>query len=92
MFFLDQIVVEEINPTLNKLMAERTMYLEYQKVQRELEHLSKLYIAYKFVTAQVSVEPGVCVCVEGDGIKYAHVLYIFSYKYQYYLLFPHILT
>lgn len=29
------------------------MYLEFQKVQREIEHLSKLYIAYKFVTAQV---------------------------------------
>lgn len=30
------------------------MYLEFQKVQRELEHLTKLYVAYKFVSAQVS--------------------------------------
>lgn len=58
MFSLQQILAEEINPTLSKLKEERSMYLEYQKVQRELEHLSKLYIAYKFVTAQVRVRRG----------------------------------
>lgn len=45
---------EEITPTLSKLKEERTTYLEFQKVQRELEHLTKLYIAYKFVSAQVN--------------------------------------
>lgn len=58
LLFVQQILAEEINPTLSKLKEERSMYLEYQKVQRELEHLSKLHIAYKFVTAQVR---GVCV-------------------------------
>ena len=43
---------EEITPTLTKLKEERSTYLEYQKIQRELEHLTKLYIAYKFVTAE----------------------------------------
>lgn len=43
---------EEITPTLTKLKEERSTYLEYQKIQRELEHLTKLYIAHKFVTAE----------------------------------------
>ena len=51
---INDILEEEITPKLTKLKEERTMYLEYQKVQRELEHFSKLYIAYKFVTALVS--------------------------------------
>ncbi|XP_050696445.1 structural maintenance of chromosomes protein 2-like [Eriocheir sinensis] len=53
---MSTILVEEITPTLTKLKEERSMYLEYQKVQRELEHLTKLYIAYKFVTAQETSE------------------------------------
>lgn len=49
---MSQILNEEITPTLTKLKEERSTYLEYQKIQRELEHLTKLYIAYKFVTAE----------------------------------------
>jgi len=49
-----QILKEEITPTLNKLKEERSSFLEYQKIVRELEHLNKLYIAYKFVCAEVS--------------------------------------
>ena len=52
-FFTTQILEEEINPTMNKLKEERSTYLEYQKVEREYEHLSKFCIAFKFVTAQV---------------------------------------
>ena len=32
---------------------ERASYLEYQKVMREVEHLSRLYIAHQFVMAEV---------------------------------------
>ncbi|XP_076058324.1 structural maintenance of chromosomes 2 [Oratosquilla oratoria] len=53
---INDILNEEITPTLSKLKEERTMYLEFQKVQRELEHLTKLYIAYRFVTAQETSE------------------------------------
>ncbi|XP_071521625.1 structural maintenance of chromosomes protein 2 [Panulirus ornatus] len=53
---INDILQEEITPTLSKLKEERTMYLEFQKVQRELEHLTKLYIAYKFVSAQETSE------------------------------------
>ena len=40
---------------MNKLKEERSTYLEYQKVEREYEHLSKFCIAFKFVSAQVGV-------------------------------------
>ena len=46
------ILNEEITPTLAKLKEERSTYLEYQKIQRELEHLTKLYIAWKFISAE----------------------------------------
>jgi len=50
---LFQMLKEEITPTLNRLKEERSSFLEYQKIIRELEHLNKLYIAYKFVCAEV---------------------------------------
>lgn len=49
---IDSILHEEITPTLVKLKEERTSYLEYQKVMRELEHLTKLHLAYQFVCAE----------------------------------------
>uniref|UniRef100_A0A7M4FCE5 Structural maintenance of chromosomes protein 2 n=1 Tax=Crocodylus porosus TaxID=8502 RepID=A0A7M4FCE5_CROPO len=49
---IQTILEEEITPTLQKLKEERSSYLEYQKVMREIEHLSRLYIAYQFVLAE----------------------------------------
>lgn len=49
---INDILNEEITPTLTKLKEERHTYLEFQKVQRELEHLTKLYTAWKFVEAE----------------------------------------
>uniref|UniRef100_A0A2K5RYB4 Structural maintenance of chromosomes protein 2 n=1 Tax=Cebus imitator TaxID=2715852 RepID=A0A2K5RYB4_CEBIM len=46
------ILEEEITPTIQKLKEERSSYLEYQKVMREIEHLSRLYIAYQFLLAE----------------------------------------
>merc|ERR1719150_2254310 len=53
---INDILNEEITPTLTKLKGERSTYLEYQKIQRELEHLTKLYIAWKFITAEETAE------------------------------------
>ena len=33
---------------MNKLREERTQYLQFQKTERELEHLNRQYVAYKF--------------------------------------------
>ncbi|XP_077867621.1 structural maintenance of chromosomes protein 2-like [Saccoglossus kowalevskii] len=49
---IDSILAEDITPTLKKLKSERSSYLEFQKVQRELDHLSKLYVAYQFISAE----------------------------------------
>ena len=49
---INSILEEEINPTLSKLKEERAAYFEFQKIQRELEHLTKVYVAYQFVCAE----------------------------------------
>ncbi len=38
---------------MSKLKEERSSYLEYQKVIRELEHLNKLYVAWQYICAEV---------------------------------------
>ncbi|KAF7255557.1 hypothetical protein EG68_07779 [Paragonimus skrjabini miyazakii] len=45
---IDRVLREDINPTITKLREERSSYLEYQKVVREITHLEKFIIAYDF--------------------------------------------
>ncbi|KAJ4435376.1 hypothetical protein ANN_17990 [Periplaneta americana] len=52
LFLLLKVINEEISPKLQKLQDERSQYLEYQKVQRELEHLNRLYVAWQYFSAQ----------------------------------------
>lgn len=40
---------EEIGPKLNKLKEERTRYVEFQGIERELEHSKRIYLAWKYV-------------------------------------------
>ncbi|XP_030644090.1 structural maintenance of chromosomes protein 2 [Chanos chanos] len=49
---IQTILEEEISPAMEKLKEERSSYLEYQKLMREIEHLSRLYVAYQFVCAE----------------------------------------
>ncbi|XP_063770742.1 structural maintenance of chromosomes protein 2 [Pseudophryne corroboree] len=49
---IQTVLEEEITPTIHKLKEERSSYLEYQKITREIEHLSRLYVAYQFVCAE----------------------------------------
>merc|ERR1711936_342027 len=53
---INDILNEEITPTLKKLKEERSTYLEFQKIQRELEHLTKLWLAFKYLSAEQSAE------------------------------------
>ncbi|KAM9251181.1 LOW QUALITY PROTEIN: structural maintenance of chromosomes protein 2 [Cariama cristata] len=48
---IQTVLNEEITPTFQKLKEERASYLEYQKVIRAIEHLSRR-IAYQFVLAE----------------------------------------
>ncbi|CAL8332676.1 unnamed protein product [Merluccius merluccius] len=49
---IQTILDEEITPTMEKLKEERSSYLEYQKLMREIQHLSRLYVAWLFVCAE----------------------------------------
>ncbi|XP_062984602.1 structural maintenance of chromosomes protein 2 [Elgaria multicarinata webbii] len=61
------ILEEEITPTLQKLKEERSSYLEYQKVMREIEHLSRLYVAYQFGLAEETKARSADVLKEMEG-------------------------
>ncbi|XP_062864731.1 structural maintenance of chromosomes protein 2 [Trichomycterus rosablanca] len=49
---IQTILDEEITPAMEKLKEERSSYLEYQKLMREMEHLGRLYVAWQFVCAE----------------------------------------
>ena len=53
---INDILNEEITPTLKKLKEERATYLEFQKIQRELDHLTKLWLAHQFLAAENAAE------------------------------------
>ncbi|EFN64694.1 Structural maintenance of chromosomes protein 2 [Camponotus floridanus] len=48
---INDILKEEIGPRLNKLKEERTQYVEFQRIERELEHCKRIYLAWKYVAA-----------------------------------------
>ncbi|KAG8303410.1 Structural maintenance of chromosomes protein 2 [Homalodisca vitripennis] len=50
---LNDLINEEIGPKLARLKEERSRYLELQKVQRELEHLTKISIAWTFMRLEL---------------------------------------
>ncbi|GLG93171.1 Structural maintenance of chromosomes protein [Gryllus bimaculatus] len=45
---LNEVINEEITPKIEKLKEEQKQYLEYQRVNRELEKLTKLYVSWKY--------------------------------------------
>uniref|UniRef100_A0A1B6DSC9 Structural maintenance of chromosomes protein n=1 Tax=Clastoptera arizonana TaxID=38151 RepID=A0A1B6DSC9_9HEMI len=53
---LNALLNEEIGPKLAKLKEEREQYLQLQKVHREQDHLSKIYIAWSYVQLEASTE------------------------------------
>ncbi|XP_019869858.1 structural maintenance of chromosomes protein 2 isoform X2 [Aethina tumida] len=49
---LDNILKEEVSPKLEKLREERSQYLEYKRVERELEHMLALFIIWKYFSTK----------------------------------------
>ncbi|XP_017778380.1 PREDICTED: structural maintenance of chromosomes protein 2 [Nicrophorus vespilloides] len=49
---LQGVISEELNPKLQKLRNERQAYLEYQRVARELEHMTNLYQSWLFFSSK----------------------------------------
>ncbi|XP_026666450.1 structural maintenance of chromosomes protein 2 isoform X2 [Ceratina calcarata] len=48
---INTILKEELGPKLAKLKEEKTQYVEFQRVERELEHCRRICLAWKYVTA-----------------------------------------
>ncbi|XP_047354482.1 structural maintenance of chromosomes protein 2 isoform X1 [Vespa velutina] len=48
---INDVLQEEIAPKLNKLKLERSQYMEFQRMQRELEHYKRINIAWKYTIA-----------------------------------------
>uniref|UniRef100_A0AAX7VHP5 Structural maintenance of chromosomes protein 2 n=1 Tax=Astatotilapia calliptera TaxID=8154 RepID=A0AAX7VHP5_ASTCA len=47
-----QKTIEKKEAKLKEIQTERSSYLEYQKLMREIQHLSRLYVAWLFVCAE----------------------------------------
>lgn len=51
-----QLLDEVIHPKLEKLRAEREQYLEFQKIVRQIEYLTRIHISHKYTQHKKSVE------------------------------------
>ncbi|XP_043480727.1 structural maintenance of chromosomes protein 2 [Leptopilina heterotoma] len=48
---IENILKEEIGPKLERLKQERMQFVEFQRVERELEHCRRIYIAWRYQKA-----------------------------------------
>ncbi|XP_076635841.1 structural maintenance of chromosomes 2 isoform X2 [Colletes latitarsis] len=48
---INNILKEEIGPRLAKLREEKIQYVEFQRIERELEHCKRICLAWKYVKA-----------------------------------------
>ncbi|KAJ1961421.1 Structural maintenance of chromosomes protein 2 [Dipsacomyces acuminosporus] len=55
---ITSILNEEITPKLDKLRHEKQAYLEYQKVEIELDRLRRLVVAYDYTKCEESIANG----------------------------------
>lgn len=53
---LNTLIQEEVQPKLDKLRREREQYVEYQKICRDVEYLTRLYISYQYLQLQDNVK------------------------------------
>lgn len=49
---IDRMLKDDIEPTMERLKGERAAYMEFQKVNRELEHLTKFVVAFQYVKTE----------------------------------------
>ncbi|XP_076647587.1 structural maintenance of chromosomes 2 [Halictus rubicundus] len=48
---INTILKEELGPKLEKLKEEKTQYVEFQRIERELENCKRICLAWKYVNA-----------------------------------------
>lgn len=51
---INELLEEEIEPKLEKLRAEKRLFLEFQQTQSDLERLTKVVVAHDYVKYNVS--------------------------------------
>ena len=68
-------------PLSEKLKAERASYLEYQKIQRQIETLTRLVVAYKFTRAEHVDQNAAGEVVSLQDREFYSRFYIFSVLY-----------
>lgn len=51
---IERVLREDITPMIEKLKQERSAYIEFQKIEREYNHLFKISVAYNYFVAEVS--------------------------------------
>ncbi|KAJ2783403.1 Structural maintenance of chromosomes protein 2 [Coemansia javaensis] len=62
---ISAILAEEITPKLDKLRHEKQAYLEYQKVEIELDRLRRLVVAYDYTTCEETLSNGAASLASG---------------------------
>ncbi|XP_014278362.1 structural maintenance of chromosomes protein 2 isoform X2 [Halyomorpha halys] len=53
---IDGMVTDQINPKLQRMKDERNQYVEYQRVLRELDQHTRLYVAWQFCQTEDEVK------------------------------------
>lgn len=49
-------MVEEINPRMEKLRDEQQQYIAYQKLKRDIDHLTHIHYSYKYLQMKKAME------------------------------------
>lgn len=51
-----QLLVEEIEPKLEKLRRERAVYVQYQQICNDIDYLQRIHISYRYIKLQESLK------------------------------------
>lgn len=51
-----QLIDDEVAPRLEKLRSDKVLFMDYQKLQRDLEANTRLYVAYRYLTHKKNLE------------------------------------
>lgn len=55
-FIFNQLLIEEIEPKLEKLRRERAVYVQYQQICNDIDYLQRIHISYRFLQLQDSLK------------------------------------
>ncbi|XP_070501278.1 structural maintenance of chromosomes protein 2 [Chironomus tepperi] len=53
---LNSLIRDDIQPKLDKLRKDQQQYIEYQKVCRDVENLTRIHISYKYLQCRKNIE------------------------------------